>query len=366
MSVAELEGKWWPAGSRDRLASILDEVHDEQAAGADFEKLCKDALEALKVMTSKAIAVPKFRVEPFDWTPDVKLETFGSTRQGTALKSSDLDVRMTFEQFEVRDTERQMTYLKGIVDGIDANFTVSRLTPGRVPLLRMRYQNLLDVDLTMGGSFEDSDLTQDVVGVDHYIREVIATATDQEPVLRFCRMVKIFAKANRLVDAHTGFLSSTSWTLLAINFLQLERCLLPATTVARNGNGQETPAKKQRTLARLWIAKPSLSLFLRFLLYMEALGKTPHKVSLLKGKCWSQEYPNCKLYLEYPSETKQGTNIANTLTPKSWDITKECCEKAAKFLRPKGEGLLEKQEGDAMLALGTIFSCVGGQDGKGH
>merc|ERR1719437_76397 len=115
--------------------------------------------------------------------------------------------------------------------------------------------------------------------------------------------------------------------------------------VARNSGGQESAAKKQRTMARLWIVKPSLSLFLRFLLYVERLGQMPHKVSLLKGKCWSHDSLNCKLYLEYPSENKQGTNIATTLTTKSWEVTRACCDKAAKLLQPKGKGLLEKQEG---------------------
>merc|ERR1719189_568034 len=132
-----------------------------------------------------------------------------------------------------------MFYLKGIASSPGSRFKVLKLLSGRVPVLRMRFDNKLDVDLSMGGTFEGGDLAADTVGVDHCIKTVLAAAVDEEIATRFVRLVKIFAKANSLVDAYLGYLSSTSWSLLAVNFLQSQRCLPPGSgLLGENKDGQ--------------------------------------------------------------------------------------------------------------------------------
>lgn len=105
---------WWDPSESLAVNSVLNAVHDEQAADADFLASCDRCMVALQEVCSAALGVEEFKVAPFDWTPDVRLERFGSTLQGVALKTSDLDVRMTFEQFCVHGQEKQMRYLKAV------------------------------------------------------------------------------------------------------------------------------------------------------------------------------------------------------------------------------------------------------------
>lgn len=347
---------------------MLKEVDEEQAADAEFEKLCQEGFDALKEACSKALSKPAFVVAPFDWTPDVVLEPFGSTRQGTALKNSDLDLRMTFEQFEVHRKERQNFYLKGVADGLGAPFEVRVLIDGRVPVLRLRYDDRLDVDLSMGGTFEGGDLEAETVGVDHYIKAVLAAAVDEEIATRFVRLVKIFAKANSLVDAYLGYLSSTSWSLLAISFLQSQRCLPPGSGVLGEGKDGQ-PRKKQRMT--LWSLQISPGLFARFFAYVEKLGESSHKVSVFNGRnmpmhpytlSGAAQHP---LFLEYPSERRKETNVAMTLKRERWEHTVEQCRKARLALRPKGDGPWAARESATMVRMGRFLACVGGDDGKG-
>lgn len=354
---------WWPSDNSVRLSDLLREVHDEQVGNDEFKKLCEEGFEALREACTKAISKPEFRVEPFDWTPDVVLEAFGSTRQGTALKTSDLDVRMTFEQFEVHRQERQTFYLKGVMATPDPRFKVLKIVQGRVPVLRMRFNDKLDVDLSMGGTFEGGDLAADTVGVDHYIKAVLAAAVDEESARSFVRLVKIFAKANGLVDTYLGYLSSTSWTLLAINFLQSQRCLPPASGIMAE-DGDQKPCKRPRMV--LWPVRLTVGLFSRFFAYMERCGEQPHKVSVFHGKHVPMHSNSSHpLFLEYPSERRQGTNVAMTLTEKNWRLTVKRCMRARLALTPKEHGSWESCEADAMVALGWFFACVGGEDGKG-
>lgn len=360
---------WWPQDSGARLCDLLLEVHDEQKADAEFEKLCAEGFEALKEACAKAIDKPEFRVAPFDWTPDPVLEAFGSTRQGTALKSSDLDVRMTFEQFEVHRPDRQIFYLKGIADAPGDRFKVLKIiSTSRVPVVRLRFDGKLDVDLSMGGTFEGGDLAADTVGVDHCIRTVIAAASDVESVRHFVCLVKVFAKANGLVDAHLGYLSSTSWTLLAINFLQSQRCL-PAASGLLSEDGDNKASKRPRLA--FWPAKLTPGLFARFFAYMEAFGAAPHRVSVLHGKhyplyavSWTgkDQHP---LFLEFPSQRRKETNVSTTLQPNLWQQTVNCCRKARRALQPQGADTWAAGEATTMVALGRLFACVGGDDGKG-
>lgn len=367
-------GAWWPSDCNLRLGGLLKEVHDEQIADAAFEQLVKDGFQALREACSAALSQPEFKVAPFDWTPDVVLEAFGSTRQGTAVKSSDLDVRMTFEQFEVHRHERQMFYLKGIADSPGSRFKVFKLIPGRVPVLRMRFDDRLDVDLSMGGTFDGGDLAADTVGVDHYIKALLAAAAHEETARRFVCLVKIFARGNALIDAHLGYLSSTSWTLLAISFLQSQRCLPAASAVVADlpgKDGVERPSKRPRADGPLWPVELTPGLLSRFFAYMEHLGDHHFRVSVFSGRIIPMHNITCSgaqqipLFLEYPSERRRETNVAMTLKTEPWQRIVGRCREARLALRPKDSGPWASREGDAVVALAQLLACAGGDDGKG-
>lgn len=354
---------WWSSSASFRFAKLLEDIHDEQVEDAEFRELCKEGMEALQATCSEVLAAPEFCVAPFDWTPDVRLEAFGSTQQGTALKTSDLDVRMSFEQFEVYGQQRQLRYLKAIQAKPGKHFKVVQLiAEAKLPVLRLRFDGRLDVDLTMGGTFtgvdgsEDRSAREEGPGVDHHVKAVLAAAKDEEAARCFVRLAKSFAKASNLVHAHGGYLSSTSWTFLAINFLQLEGCLPPcAETRSRDAVASDAE------LFRLWPVQLSISLLCRFFSFVEQCGSQPHKVSLLRGRCWPLRETSCSgaashpLFVEYPSQRRSHFNIAHSLTPASWGTTVRRCRQARMALTAKEGFSRAAQEAACVAALERLF-----------
>ncbi|CAK0816951.1 unnamed protein product, partial [Prorocentrum cordatum] len=127
------------AQRRVGLTRALEAVHDRCAAGAELAATAHRCLEALGAACSGALSGPEFRMAPFDWSPEVVLELFGSCEQGTALRSSDVDVRMSFTQFHVTDKERQLRYLRAVAASPGDRFEVVRLIEARLPVLRLRF-----------------------------------------------------------------------------------------------------------------------------------------------------------------------------------------------------------------------------------
>mmetsp|Transcript_19568 Transcript_19568/g.51879 ORF Transcript_19568/g.51879 Transcript_19568/m.51879 type:complete len:411 (-) Transcript_19568:88-1320(-) len=359
---------WWDPSESLAINAELRTVHDEQAADADFFATCDECMVALKEVCSAALGVQEFKVAPFDWTPDVRLERFGSTLQGVALNSSDLDVRMTFEQFCVHGQDRQMKYLKGVAAAPGERFEVVKLVLARLPVLRLRFEGRLDVDLTMGGGVQaGGGNTEELPFVDSCIEAVLSAAMDDGP-RSFVRLVKAFSKAHGLVDAFNGYLNSASWAFLAIVFLQLERCLPPYNVVVaaekrRTSNGKpEVPAdgtsdpdavngegaSDAAVVAKgegasvppmtLWPTRLTVSLFSRFLAFVVRCGRYPHKVSMLEGCAWRTRGlshsggPAHPLVVEHPWRTD--ANIALCLKPATWKHTVETCDWARRTLRP--------------------------------
>ena len=70
----------------------------ELVAGEAYGELCRHCLVHLEALCSKAFSTEDFEMKPFDWFPEPKLAAFGSYVQGTALRTSDLDVRLSIVQ----------------------------------------------------------------------------------------------------------------------------------------------------------------------------------------------------------------------------------------------------------------------------
>eukprot|EP00933_Yihiella_yeosuensis_P008406 TRINITY_DN11382_c2_g1_i1.p1 TRINITY_DN11382_c2_g1~~TRINITY_DN11382_c2_g1_i1.p1 ORF type:complete len:343 (-),score=43.99 TRINITY_DN11382_c2_g1_i1:102-1130(-) len=309
---------WWTSEESFEVANFLEATHDAQAAIERFDKTCAECLKALKKMCSDVFSAPEFRVAPFDWTPDVCLEPFGSTRQGTALASSDLDVRMTFEQFAVHGQDRQLKYLRAI-EAAPGRFEVIKMVLARLPVLRLRFDGWLEVDLTMGGSAEEGPW------IDTCVRSLLTASVDGNAE-RFVRLVKAFAKEHKLVDAYGGFLNSTSWTCVAISFLQEQGCLPALKNVDR--------CEK----AALWPVRLTASLFIRFFAFVERLGRRPHRLSLVFGdterarhRSWSGNMAH-PLTVQHPD--REGVNLAGCLSEGGWKKSVEKCRWARQRLLP--------------------------------
>lgn len=307
------------------VARALEKIHDDRAADKRFDDVCARALEALRVACSAALSGPEHRVAPFDWTPDVKLEPFGSTQQGTALRTSDLDLRLSFEQFAVKDPERMLHYLGAIAQALkDAPpgclLEVVRTIPGnRLPVLRLKFEGSLDVDLTMGEDFAGG------AELDLFVDEMLSAAADGG-ARQFVRLVKAFSKAQGLVDAYSGYMNSLSWVLLAIGFLQHEACLPPCRNL-RNGR---VSAGKRKIF--LWPARPGSGMFVRFFAFVSRLGAAPSKLSIWEGT-WRKAHAFSlsgqaahPLFVENP--VRKDFNVAHCLRDSCWRVILEQCNKA--------------------------------------
>lgn len=313
-------------------------------------------MKELQSTCSQALSGPEFRVEPFDWTPDVRLEAFGSTRQGTALQSSDLDVRMTFEQFEVHGQQRQLKYLRGIEASPGKRFEVVQLIEARLPVLRLRFDGHLHVDLSMGGTLEGGGARRDEdgFGIDQPLTALADAAIDADAVRRFVRLVKAFAKENKLVNAYFGLPSSTTWTCLALVFLQLEGCVPSGQEVAQ---GVATPH-------RLWPVQLSVGLLHRFLGFVEDFGERPHKVSTWQGTSFPTRSWTCSgqpahpLFVEHPDHRRNSVNLAQSLSWSGWLQATRCCGDVRRELTPKAGSSPTSQEAAAIVAAARLFGGV--------
>ncbi|CAJ1418846.1 unnamed protein product [Effrenium voratum] len=294
--------------SRPDTAS-LDLAVGQILADAAFSETCSECLAALRKECTAALSGPEFEMKPFDWSPEPTLVAFGSFAQGTALKTSDLDVHLSFQQFAVRRKERQVQYLRAIESSLSGAFQVcSLIDTARVPVLRLSYKEL-PVDLTMGDA-------EDCGSVDDAISSILAAGPRARQLV--C-LVKAFAKANGLVDAYNGYLNSVSWVFLCISFLQAEGCL-PAF--------QETPTD----LHAVHLNVETLS---RALGFIAKCCSRRHRISLCRSTLGLRPHRGReRLFLEHPKLPAR--NLAYSLrAPAPKQIARAC---AAAQLRLRAHG----------------------------
>ncbi|CAJ1335462.1 unnamed protein product [Effrenium voratum] len=294
--------------SRPDTAS-LDLAAGQILADAAFSETCSECLAALRKECTAALSGPEFEMKPFDWSPEPTLVAFGSFAQGTALKTSDLDVHLSFQQFAVRRKERQVQYLRAIESSLSGAFQVcSLIDTARVPVLRLSYKEL-PVDLTMGDA-------EDCGSVDDAISSILAAGPRARQLV--C-LVKAFAKANGLVDAYNGYLNSVSWVFLCISFLQAEGCL-PAF--------QETPTD----LHAVHLNVETLS---RALGFIAKCCSRRHRISLCRSTLGLRPHRGReRLFLEHPKLPAR--NLAYSLrAPAPKQIARAC---AAAQLRLRARG----------------------------
>ncbi|CAE7574442.1 unnamed protein product [Symbiodinium sp. KB8] len=266
-------------------------------ADETFREKCTQCLGELKQACKDAFSGPEFQMKPFDWCPEPVLTAFGSTVQGTAIKTSDLDVRLSFEQFEVRAKDRQVLYLTTLSKLHGTAFELDQLiATASLPLLRLWYRQL-QVDITMG-------LTDDLE-VDKVLATILDSAT---PAVRnMVCMAKAFAKTNDLLNAYSGYLNAVSWVCLCIAFLK-EEC--------------------DDALQTIPLDVCTFSRFLQFV--AKSCGRQRH-ISLGTSRSKGARHGRATLFIEHP--TNPHRNLAQCLRQSPAKKTAEACERAAKQLR---------------------------------
>ncbi|CAE7838065.1 unnamed protein product [Symbiodinium sp. CCMP2592] len=266
-------------------------------ADETFREKCAQCLGELKQACKEAFSGPEFQMKPFDWCPEPVLTAFGSTVQGTAIKTSDLDVRLSFEQFEVRAKDRQVLYLTALSKLHGTAFELDQLiATASLPLLRLWYRQL-QVDITMG-------LTDDLE-----VDKVLATILDSAaPAVRnMVCLAKAFAKTNDLLNAYSGYLNAVSWVCLCIAFLQ-EEC---------DDALQAIPL--------------DVCTFSRFLQFVAKCCRRQRHISLGPSRSKGPRHGRATLFIEHP--TNPNRNLAQCLRQSPAKKTAEACERVAKQLR---------------------------------
>ncbi|CAE7760448.1 unnamed protein product, partial [Symbiodinium sp. CCMP2456] len=266
-------------------------------ADETFREKCTQCLAELKQACKEAFSGPEFQMKPFDWCPEPVLTAFGSTVQGTAIKTSDLDVRLSFEQFEVRAKDRQVLYLTALSKLHGTAFELDQLiATASLPLLRLWYRQL-QVDITMG-------LTDDLE-----VDKVLATILDSAaPAVRnMVCMAKAFAKTNDLLNAYSGYLNAVSWVCLCIAFLK-EECDDALQTIPLD-----------------------VCTFSRFLQFVAKSCRRQRHISLGASRSKGARHGRATLFIEHP--TSPNRNLAQCLRQSPAKKTAEACERSAKQLR---------------------------------
>jgi len=141
---------------------------------------------------------------------DWRISSFGSAASGFYTRFSDLDVTC-YQLGEVRMSARDsLAKLHPFV--AHGNFEVTEvISSARIPLLKMRYCAKLDVDV----SFQNSEPLPNTQLLRAYAR--------LSPIIRhLVVLVKVWAKADGVCGAQDGHLSSYSFTLMTLYFLQVD------------------------------------------------------------------------------------------------------------------------------------------------
>jgi len=140
-----------------------------------------------------------------------RISSFGSAASGFYTRFSDLDVtcyQLGDDRLNARDS---LTKLHPHVHE-HANFEVTEvIAAARIPLLKMRYGLKLDVDV----SFQNTEPLPNTQLLRAYAR--LSTIIRHLVIL-----IKVWAKAEGVCGAQDGHLSSYSFTLMTLYFLQVD------------------------------------------------------------------------------------------------------------------------------------------------
>lgn len=184
------------------------------APSAEFEEALGEALEAV------AQAMQQVFGEGTQPIP------FGSIVQGVHLTGSDLDLCFDVpgEDADIcslergADNTRQVSHLKQLLAGMRQTFRVieTRLWKNmKVPIIILGYQTTsgeeIEADISVGTWFDGVEKGF----ADRLIRRLLAQSAR---ALHLTRLVKLWAKVEKVNKAYDGFLNSLGWTLLVLYF----------------------------------------------------------------------------------------------------------------------------------------------------
>eukprot|EP00421_Protoceratium_reticulatum_P054500 CAMPEP_0168498738 /NCGR_PEP_ID=MMETSP0228-20121227/73429_1 /TAXON_ID=133427 /ORGANISM="Protoceratium reticulatum, Strain CCCM 535 (=CCMP 1889)" /LENGTH=601 /DNA_ID=CAMNT_0008515641 /DNA_START=33 /DNA_END=1835 /DNA_ORIENTATION=- len=229
VKVNKIPGGHWPgAPAPPRPAVGLDDQVEGKNGGAVLGQFCslrkdlKMKLEECALSSEDRASISRclehLSAVAAELGPGWRVELFGSVANGFGTRASDLDatcLRAARAPGEAPDCQAATWLLRAKLAPLlrkrPDQFEVAELVLGaKVPLLRLRYTGRLDVDLTIRNAeaIRNTRLLRAYANFDPRVREVGIA-------------VKLWAKAAGVCGASQNRLSSYTFALMAIYFLQV-------------------------------------------------------------------------------------------------------------------------------------------------
>lgn len=185
----------------EELQSIL---HASAATPDDF-KLAVACVRELRVVVSLIDA--RWSIQPF-----------GSISNGFAKRGSDLDVTCCWQgettQVELPDAWQLLEGMLHVLQGNTSFLVLKEIRAARIPILKLKFKDKLDVDV----SFKNTEPLRNT----QLLRAYARLDPGGTSVHDLGMLVKLWAQAEEVCGGATGNLSSYSFVLMAVFFLQVE------------------------------------------------------------------------------------------------------------------------------------------------
>lgn len=294
---------------RAELMGCLPSPEDDSRASRSISIMLKHMQEVFQRQ--------KYVVEPFGWCPDPKLGVFGSRMQGTHLAGSDIDVRLTFEQFTVTDTQKMKEYLGDLYAEFsklpsDSDLQVTKLISGaKLPLLKLSFEKKLDIDLTLGPDLAADENRHDF-GVKDRLEKL--PRIHQDAML----LVKHWARRRNLIGIFEGFLSSVAIIVCVFCYFQGSSCATDNLTAILKG----------------------------FFTWMWSMRNGAWRISCNKGAAQLSSAANSVIFIESPSD--QNRNLVAYMPRHNWQIILNEFRRAMMLLESQGDDDIEPQNEDSV------------------
>ncbi|CAF0731229.1 unnamed protein product [Didymodactylos carnosus] len=231
--------------------------------------------------------------------PECTLHAFGSFYNGFGFKNSDLDICVIFKDITEYDRERSMQIMQkllSIVRSCEEFCNVIPVLHAKVPIIRSKHESEIDIDISLHNTLarENTRLLHTYSSIDTRVAQL-------------GYMLKFLAKTYDIGDASQGTLSSYSYIIMLIHFLQqITPPVLPILQQPKIWKSQNTSC-----VGELWIE------FLRY--YTETFNYEEHIVSIRRLQPlsrWDKGWFRLTLAIEDPFELSH--NLAGGLSIRNW------------------------------------------------
>lgn len=232
-----------------------------------------------------------------------EIQAFGSAMNGFLSRGADLDVSCFKNNNPDQDSQLSVQELKYRILPLlrtQPSFKVTQeIWSARVPIIHLRFLNIIDVDLSCHNpqALQNTHLLRAYAELSPLVRQLV-----------LC--VKFWAKGQGVCGAPKGYLSSYSFSLLVIYFLQVDQ-QLPCLPVEEFG-----PWGPMRPLHYEWICRTSLSelLFRFFSFYAQAFSWGAEVVSIRVGRRKLGSDPD---FLNLPGRQAQRLHVEDPFLPRN-------------------------------------------------